>query len=166
MKNPNSHPAPRFEPATEDDIPEITGVMARAFDDDSRRFRGIDKGGPPGYDNGDFLRQWMPVGKAYKVIEAGRIAGCFIVFTDNPASGENWLGTIFIDPEFQDRGTGAQAMEFVHESFPARVWRLETPDWATRNHHFYEKFGYRKIVEHPVEDMISFVYERVTGTEG
>jgi GNAT superfamily N-acetyltransferase len=107
----------------------------------------------------------MPVGSAYKVIDSGRIVGCFIVFTDNPESGENWLGTIFVDPDVQDRGIGTQTMNFIHDSFPARTWRLETPDWATKNHHFYEKCGYRKTDEHPDDEagFVSFVYERVTG---
>lgn len=148
----NSQSNLRFEPATENDIPEITRVMVRAFDEDSRRFRGIERGGPPGYDTGDFLRKWMPAGTAYKVIDSDRIAGCFIVFTDNPEIGENWLGTIFIDPDSQNRGIGTQAMNFIHDSFPARAWRLETPDWSTRNHHFYEKCGYCKVDEHPDDE--------------
>lgn len=163
VKHPDSQSKVRFEPATENDIPEITRAMVRAFDDDSRRFRGIERGGPPGYDTGEFLRKWMPVGTAYKVIDSDRIVGCFIVFTDNPEIGENWLGTIFIDPDFQNQGIGTQAMNFIHETFPSLTWRLETPDWSTRNHHFYEKCGYRKIDEHPddEEGSISFVFERI-----
>ena len=139
--------AVRFEPALESDIPEMTGVMTRAFDDDSRRFRGIPKGGPPGYDTGDFLRKWMPKGIAYKVVRSGGIIGCFIVFTDYPAAVNNVLGTVFIDPEHQNQGVGSRTLAFIHESFPASNWQLETPEWSTRNHHFYEKNGYRKISE-------------------
>lgn len=153
----------RFEPATDSDIPEITRVMTRAFDDDSRRFRGIPEGGPPGYDTGDFLRTWMPRGTAYKVLRDGTVVGAFIVFTGYPEPTENWLGTVFIDPDHQDQGIGTQTLTFVHESFPATKWRLETPEWATRNRHFYEKNGYRKVSEHLDEEagFTNFLFERV-----
>jgi len=156
----------RFEPATESDIPEITRVMTRAFDDDSRRFRGVPRGGPPGYDTGDFLRKWMPEGTPYKVLEGDIVVGCFIVFQSYPEAGQNVLGTIFIDPDYQGRGIGSRSLQFVHDSFPAHTWRLDTPGWATRNHHFYEKHDYRKIDERPEPDDPSgfnlYVYERVT----
>ena len=118
---------------------------------------------PPGYDTGDFLRQWMPEGIAYKVLRSGRIIGCFIVFTDYPAAGHNVLGTVFIDPDHQNQGVGSRAMAFIHESFPARNWRLETPEWAARNHHFYEKNGYRRIDERfdTEEGFASYTFERV-----
>ena len=155
--------AVRFEPALESDIPEMTGVMTRAFDDDSLRFRGIPKGGPPGYDTGEFLRKWMPEGIAYKVLRSGRIIGCFIVFTDYPAAGHNVLGTVFIDPEHQNQGVGSRTLAFIHESFPAKNWQLETPEWATRNHHFYEKNGYCRIGERfdAEAGFATFAFERV-----
>ena len=153
----------RFEPALESDIPEMNRVMARAFDDDSRRFRGIPTGGPPGYDTGDFLRKWMPLGTGYKVLRDGRIIGCFIVFTGLSDADLNYLGTVFLDPDHQGQGIGAQTLAFIHESFPARRWRLETPEWATRNHHFYEKSGYHRVEERLDEEsgITVYVYERV-----
>ena len=33
--------------------------MTRAFDDDSQKHLGIEKGGPPGYDDGEFYRKWL-----------------------------------------------------------------------------------------------------------
>ena len=40
---------------TESDIPSVTLVMKRAFDDDAKKHLGKESGGPPGYDNGDFF---------------------------------------------------------------------------------------------------------------
>ena len=42
-----------FTEITEADIPELTPVMTRAFDDDAQKHFGLEKGGPPGYDNGE-----------------------------------------------------------------------------------------------------------------
>ena len=52
----------RYVEATEVDIPALTAVMTRSFDDDSQRFRGEPEGGPAGYNTGDFFRQFMRPG--------------------------------------------------------------------------------------------------------
>ena len=48
-----------FELIAEGDIPELTRVMARVFDDDAWKHLGLDRGGSSGYDNGDFIREWL-----------------------------------------------------------------------------------------------------------
>lgn len=73
------------------------------------------------------------------------------------------LGRIYIDPDFQDRGIGTQAMQFIEQAHPgARRWRLGTPIWATRNHHFYEKVGYVKMGDDVGRDgkVIGIWYEK------
>ena len=89
-----------FSEITEADVPELTCVMALAFDDDSKKHFGKEKGGPPGNDNGDFFRKWLfgyqwTVG--YKAIIDYRIVGATIVWIFD--TGKNILGTIFVDPE-------------------------------------------------------------------
>jgi len=37
----------------------MTQVMTRAFDDDARKHLGAQKGGPEGYDDGEFFRKWL-----------------------------------------------------------------------------------------------------------
>ena len=136
-----------FPLTVEADIPELTAVMTRAFGDDSRRHLGKEHGGPPGYNNGDFFRHWLfgyreSVG--YNVLLAGRIIGAAIVWI--LPDGHNRLGTIFIDPAYQDRGIGTQTWKFLEAFYPAtKDWTLETPVWATKNHHFYEKCGFQRV---------------------
>ena len=137
----------RYVEATKTDIPAMTAVMTRSFDDDSQRFRGEPEGGPEGYNTGDFFRQFMRLGKCYKIMLGGALIGVFIVFRDHPEKGSNMLGTIFLDPEYQNLGVGSRVMEYIHETFTAKRWVLNTPEWHTRNHHFYEKLGYQKIGE-------------------
>jgi GNAT superfamily N-acetyltransferase len=144
----------------ESDIDDLTVVMREAFDDDSRRFRGTDGGGPPGYDNGDFLRTWAPRGEAFTILCEGRIVGCMIVF---PAPGSvSTLGNISIHPGFQDRGIGSRALSLVEKRYPdCRTWRLGTPEWAVRNHHFYKKNGYRPVDRPSSEEgFISHIFEK------
>ena len=137
----------RFVEATKTDIPAMTEVMKRTFDDDSQRFRGEPEGGPDGYDDGRFFQQWMSTGQCWKIMLGEKLIGVFLIFKDYPQKGSNVLGTIFLDPKFQNLGIGTYVMGYVHRTFPAKRWVLDTPEWQTRNHHFYEKLGYRKVGE-------------------
>lgn len=145
-----------FSEVTEADLPELTGVMTRAFDDDARRHFGLEKGGPPGYDNGAFFEEWLfgyqwTVG--YKMMLDDRPIGAVIVWIFD--TGRNFLGTIFVDPDYQNRGIGKQTWTFIESTFPdTRTWQLETPSLALKNHGFYETCGFRKIEAKPSEDGI------------
>jgi ribosomal protein S18 acetylase RimI-like enzyme len=137
-----------FEKIIETDIPELTAVMTRAFDDDSQKHLGKERGGPPDYDNGDFFRKWLfgyDESTGYKIIADDKIIGAFIVWI--LPDDQNILGTIFVDPAYQDQGVGTRAWQFIEATYPdTQSWTLETPVWATKNHHFYEKkCGFQKI---------------------
>ena len=141
-----------FEIMSEEDIPDITPVMKRAFDDDAQKHLGKEKGGPPGYDNGDFFRQWLvpyPESIGYKVYSGVELIGGIIVWI--LPEGHNILGTIFVDPDWQDRGIGQEIWTFIEETYPETdSWRLGTPDWATKNHHYYRKCGFCQVDSDPL----------------
>ena len=137
-----------FEQITKADIPELTEVMTRAFDDDSQKHLGIEKGGPPGYDDGEFFHKWLfgyEQSIGFKIVSEGAAIGGLIVW--DMEDGHNFLGTIFIDPAHQDRGVGTRAWQFVEETYPqAKSWSLGTPVWAVKNHYFYEqKCGFSRV---------------------
>lgn len=137
----------RFERATPDDAPALTAVQKRTFDDDSRRFAGRSSGGPPGYDSVQWQISMMSKATVYyKMLADEQIVGGMIVF--DQGGGHFHLGRIWIDPALQGQGNGATAMQFIEQTHPqAQRWTLDTPTWATRNHHFYEKMGYAKVRE-------------------
>ena len=149
---------------TKEDIQELTRVMTLAFDDDAQKHLGRSKGGPPGYENGDFFRRWMPYEESvtYEIVADGKVIGGIIVWIYE--HGRNVLGTIFVDPDYQDRGIGTLAWRLIEETHPdTQSWTLGTPSWATKNHHFYEKNGFTKIREEPAEDIpggVSFIYSK------
>jgi ribosomal protein S18 acetylase RimI-like enzyme len=137
-----------YEEFTEADIPELTQVMRRAFDDDAQKYLGQERSGPPGYDNGDFFREWLfgyEESLGYKIMVDSKAVGAFMVWIYD--HGKNSLGTIFVDPDFQDLGIGSRAWQHIEATFSkTESWRLDTPGWATKNHHFYEqKCGFTKI---------------------
>jgi GNAT superfamily N-acetyltransferase len=68
-----------------------------------------------------------------------------------PLTGDQFTITerrIFITPEYQNQGIGAQAFQFLWGEYPlAKCWTLEAPAWNQRNRHFYKKVGFAEIGE-------------------
>ena len=136
----------------ETDVDLFTGIMKRAFDEDTRRHLEEESGGPPGYDNGDFLRKWAldPNSTAYAIYKESVPIGVVIVWING--NNENFLGNIFVDHDFQDQGIGTTIWEFIEHKYPdTRVWRTETPGFSKRNHNFYvNKCGFKIVrIENP-----------------
>ena len=58
------------------------------------------------------------------------------------------VGTIYIDPDYQNRGIGSEALKFIENQFSnVKIWSLDTPYKSYTNHHFYEKLGYSRVGE-------------------
>lgn len=146
----------RFERASLEDAAALVEVQRRTFDDDSERFAG-GPGGPPGYDSVDWQVWAMRKAIYYKILDDDRLIGGIILFDMHHRHFN--LGRIYIDPDYQDRGIGTLALHFVEKAHPqAKRWTLDTPSWATRNHHFYEKMGYVKVGEEHLEDMALWLW--------
>jgi GNAT superfamily N-acetyltransferase len=141
-----------FQEIEESDIQVLTPVMKRAFDDDAQKHLGQESGGPPGYDDGEFFRTWLlPYEESigYKIMSREGVIGGIIVWI--LPEGHNILGTIFVDPDFQDIGVGEQTWRFIEEKYPKTIsWRLGTPTWATKNHHYYVKCGFERVESDPL----------------
>jgi GNAT superfamily N-acetyltransferase len=155
-----------FELIDIEDLEELTKIMTRSFDDDSKKHLGVEKGGPPGYDNGEFFKEWLLPYKesiGYKMLVGEKIIGGAIVWIF--PHGKNRLGTVFIDPNYQDKGLGTKFWQFIENRYPeSKSWTLSTPAFAIKNHHFYEKkCGFTKIDENKEqgEEWSSFVYYKV-----
>jgi len=159
-----------FQILTEEDIPLITPVMKRGFDDDAQKHLGKESGGPPGYDDGGFFHTWLlPYQESvgYKIIKGGEIIGGIIVWI--LPEGHNILGTIFVDPDYQDQGVGCSTWTFIEETYPGTLsWRLGTPAWAEKNHYFYQKCGFTQVAEDPLippeDDVVIYRKEMMTAS--
>lgn len=120
-------------------VRDLTAMMTASFDDSARRNTGRARGGPPGYDTGEFLREWA-VGNpsAWQAADGDRVVGVVVVFPG--ADGHHRLGCLFIDPEAQRRGYGGKMWDLVWDRFPQAVtWTLDTPESEVSNHVFYER---------------------------
>ena len=151
-----------LKPAMPVDAVELTDVQMRTFDEDSRAHGQGERGGPPGYDSVAWQIDMMQRGQYFKLVDTQRIIGGAIVF--DYGCGHFELGRIYLDPEFQNRGLGSIAMQLIEQQFPtAERWTLDTPHWAKRNHHFYEKLGYVKVREEAIDELGGlrlFFYEK------
>ncbi len=150
-----------FKLARPADAEALTEVQTHTFDDDSRQHGQGERGGPPGYDSVGWQRRIMKQGSYYKILDDDRIIGGIIVFKIGESCYN--LGRIYLAPEYQNRGIGAQALAFIEQAIPARRWTLDTPSWAIRNQHFYEKYGYVKVGEEkiPGVDFTGVLYEKM-----
>jgi len=147
-----------FEPATLDDAETLMKLQIAAFHDDARMYPGVKIGGPPGYDSIEHMHDKIKHEDYYKILVDNQVVGGFSVF--NMGRGHYHLDVIFIDPVYHSRGIGTQAMRFIERTYPAKRWTLNTPGYATRNQHFYEKLGYVKVGEEPFDYFTLIDYEK------
>ena len=138
----------RFEQAKPKDAGILAQVSERAFHSDIH-CGAPSLGGPPGYNSEAWQRRMMRAGQYYKIVQIGgpsrdQIVGGFIVF--RKATRQYELGRIFVDPDVQNQGIGAQAFQFLWHEFPlAKKWTLGTPAWNRRTRHFYKKVGFIEV---------------------
>jgi len=140
-----------IEKATSRDAERLTETQTRTFQDDNKlKPPGCNMGGPSGYDSVEWNAGWIAKTPYYKILFDGQIVGGIIVF--ELGEGLYELGRIWVDPDFQNRGIGQQAVRQMFEAFPeAKKWILGTPSWAIRNQHFYEKMGFVRVRETEVD---------------
>jgi ribosomal protein S18 acetylase RimI-like enzyme len=133
-------------------------VQIAAFHDDARLYPGVPIGGPPGYDSVEAMLATIARGQCHKVAVDGEIVGAITVV--DQGEGHFHLDVLAIDPAHHNKGVGTQAMAFIERTFPAALWTLETPTFATRNQYFYEKLGFRRIGETIYPDITLIQYEK------
>lgn len=141
-----------------EDASEILKVKICSFKDEVNLY-GV---GPPGYDSLESQIKSIKEKHYYKILDGEKIIGGMSI--GDIGEGNYWIGSIYIDLEYQNRGIGSMAMSFLEDEFPQAVkMTLETPYLSFRNHHFYEKMGFKKVGEtEPDENCIYlFKYEKV-----
>lgn len=127
--------------AVESDIELLRMAAVSAFLDDER-YKPLNArpGGPPGHDLLENHIQWIRDHDYFKCVVHGDIAGGCIVKRHPPHCQ---LFGIFLHRNFIGQGIGSLFLRAVIKLYPkASPWSLETPDYAERNHRFYEHNGF------------------------
>ena len=130
----------RYRSAAAEDARQLAAVSKRAFHTDTEYGRS-EPGGPPGYDSPEWQLEMMEQSTEYVcILDRDRLIGGMVLF----AMGTEYrLGRIFVDPEYQGKGIGRAALEYLFGHFPwASRWTLTTPDWNRRTRAFYTALGF------------------------
>ena len=142
--------------AQQEDAKALMETSKAAFNDDVN-YGAPSLGGPPGYTSTNWHLRMILTCDTYKIMHFDKlndqsdkghfdrlskcIVGGIVVYEKGYRHME--LGRMWIHPDFQNQGVGAQAIKFIEKTYPgATVWTLDTPKWNKRNHHFYQKMGY------------------------
>lgn len=131
-----------FSRASEKDAQLLLDAKIKAFAWDVNTY-GM---GPQGYDSLEDLTNAINKAYYYKILYDNIIVGGFSLYKLSEDHFE--LGSIYVGPEYQNKGIGSETLNFIEQSFPeVKKWILDTPYLSFRNHHFYEKMGYVKVGE-------------------
>jgi GNAT superfamily N-acetyltransferase len=77
----------------------------------------------------------------FKILCNEIVVGDIIV--RNNGNGDYFLGCICVIPDYENKGIGHLAMNYIDGCFTdAKRWSLETPSDKLRNHYFYKKHGF------------------------
>jgi ribosomal protein S18 acetylase RimI-like enzyme len=128
-----------FELATPEDLATLMEIHTRAFARESVEYGVV----LPGSDDLEWHQYNFEHNVYFKIMEDERIVGSVVVV--NKGDGEYFLDTLSVDPEFQHRGIGQQAIAFIESHFAdAKRWSLHVTPRNVRNQNFYERLGYRR----------------------
>lgn len=145
-----------FELAQEEDAEKLIEVQNLCFYADFVQF-----GECPGFQVPlEEMKERIRNPYLFKILLDGRIIGDITVRPKG--EGRYWLGCLAVIPEFQNRGIGSRAMEFVEQSFPGAIsWGLDTPVQKAGNCHFYEKLGFVGIEDRIYSEKLTLrLYEK------
>ncbi|MEN6370096.1 MAG: GNAT family N-acetyltransferase [Thermotogota bacterium] len=145
----------RLELAKTEDAGRLAIIQGRAFlteldhasAEDQKRLRELQDPplGPPDIMDVKQTAEWIqsPECVYYKILLGDYIVGGVLVAADAEKYHMENFWRIFIEPMYQDRGIGEEAMRQIFRLHPnVRRWRLGTPEFHAKNRHFYERMGF------------------------
>lgn len=148
----------KFAIAKIEDAEILRNISIKAFEEDLKRYGSL----PPGIDSLTWHTSKVEKGMYYKILVDDIIVGGINLFDLGKRCFS--LGAIFISPEYQNKGIGSKAMNFIEDKYNyANKWSLETPYLNTHLHRFYEKHGYKKVNEIQPQKGVEFylfIYEK------
>ena len=144
----------QFEKAELDDVVKLIEVQTLSFYHDF-----ITYGECPFYQESvEAMERHITDCSTYKIVFESRIIGNISVRKVDDS--KYYLDVLSIIPEFQNRKIGQKAIHFLEQQLKInekkKVFEIElnTPFDNYRNHHFYEKLGFRKIDQYRHSDVL------------
>jgi GNAT superfamily N-acetyltransferase len=152
----------KLEIVLDKDAEKIRDIMVGIFQDE--RLRWFKDGGEPyipGYNSIDMQKYHTWDNKYYKILFNETIIGTTLISSTGREHGR--IDRFYILPEYQGLGIGSKVIKLIEERFPSvKVWTLDTMQQSPRNHHFYEKNGYKLSSEDEEERYYCKVIDKST----
>lgn len=136
-----------YKDLEEIDIESLIPIMKSSFDLDTKMHTNLEEDGPKGYDNGELLKKLMKLEDAeIKVIYLDSVMiGSYTIIKSKDIYT---LEMLFIRPDYTSKGIGSRVWKDIETAYNGvKTWFVETPGYSKRNHHFYEKCGFKKMNE-------------------
>ena len=155
-----------FRPATENDAEALYYVKIAAFSDEFEQFKYVEADDifkniveDSQSDNPKeamFTMDWHKrfINNAFVIEDGVKIIGSIVIVPGIPFGHDypgydaaredtNVLLSMYVLPEYKNKGIGTAAVEYAEQEKPAKKWILSTPDVSVKNKCFYEKCGYK-----------------------
>ena len=149
----------KIVPSKKAEANELLKIQKEAFYSDLIKYK--DYHTNPAAESLDYFLFRMQNSLHYSIYIDGRLTGaiCLVKQTKD----HYYLYRIYFGPEFQNKGYGSKILQQLEGKFPqVKKWSLDTPKDNRRNRHFYEKFGYKKMGEHKINDYLTLIlYEKI-----
>ncbi|WP_416150176.1 GNAT family N-acetyltransferase [Salipaludibacillus sp. HK11] len=129
--------------ATEEDIEAIKDLMVIVEQNERNRwYKDGSKPDIPGVNSVEMQKYHLWDHSYYKILLEGQLAG--VILISHPGREHARIDRLYIDPAFQDKGIGSVVISQIEDLHPQVThWTLDTIQRSPRNHHFYEKMGYK-----------------------
>ena len=147
--------------ATKNDLTDLRDLSVNAFDEDkSYRPPSINGGDPPGIETIEKHEEWLYSNTYLKCTVNGNIVGSCILHIEGQ---KGLLFGLNVNKQHMNKGIGSWIISEIQKKFPqVSTWSLETPDYATRNHHFYKKNGFKLEQIKPIDPSLGFGFHKYT----
>jgi hypothetical protein len=120
------------------DIVSLRDLAVNAYAEDKKyRPSGIDDGEPPGIKTTQKHKEWLNSKIYLKCTKDDILVGSCIL---DIREDKGVVDGLHVEPLYMNTGIGSWILNEIQRMFPkAHIWTLQTPDYSTRNHHFYKK---------------------------
>ena len=126
-----------YERAVKSDLNSVLDIIQRAFYND-KTILGIE---PDFCASPEKLREYISSRRVWKLTTGEELVGCLIAYIDR--NKEGFLVCVAVKPELQNKGFGAQAMDWLMQQFRSvRVWHCFVPTANSQTKHFFEQNGF------------------------
>ena len=142
----------RILDAQPEDLPAILYVQKEAFGEVARRYGVTDL--PPLHQTIDEIRAEFEEAVFLKAVDNGGIVGSVRGYVKDT---DGHIDRLVVLPNRQNEGIGTKLMEAIEDRLRSQVDRFElfTGTRDEKNHHLYEKLGYRRFSTRQLNEQVT-----------